>query len=50
TADVNWTHFDQKFSGVITAPTNIVVAKPAAVYQLKNQDQVNLILRAQRNF
>ena len=50
TADVNWTHFDQKYSGTILSPLVTTVAKPGVVYQLKNQDQVNLILRAQRNF
>ena len=50
TADVNWTHFDQKYSGTIVSPFVATVAKPGVVYQLKNQDQVNLLLRAQRNF
>jgi hypothetical protein len=50
TADVNWTHFDQKYSGTVVSPTLPVVAKPGVVYELKNQNQVNLLLRAQRNF
>jgi hypothetical protein len=50
TADVNWTHFDQKYSGTILSPLVATVAKPGVVYQLKNQDQVNMLLRAQRNF
>jgi hypothetical protein len=50
TVDVNWTHLDQKYSGVITAPAVAAIAKPAAVYELKNQDSVSMLIRAQRNF
>jgi hypothetical protein len=50
TADVNWTRLDQKYDGTITAG-NAPVAKPGAVlYQLKDQDHVSMLLRAQRNF
>jgi Porin subfamily len=49
-ADVLYTHLDQKFAGVITTGLNASVAKPAATYQLKDQDTVGLLLRAQRNF
>ena len=47
-AEVDWFHLDQKFSGVATlGPT---APKPATVYQFKDQDTVLLQLRAQRNF
>ena len=32
------------------APILTAVAKPAAVYELKDQDSFNFLLRAQRNF
>jgi hypothetical protein len=58
-ADLNWTHLDQKYDGNVTLPnpTNSTAgaivasaAKPAATYQLKDQDSVTLLLRAQRNW
>jgi Porin subfamily len=49
-ADVAWTHLDQKYSGFANVPALNGVAKPAAVYELKDQDTVSLLLRAQRNF
>ncbi|WGR91052.1 porin [Bradyrhizobium sp. ISRA443] len=48
-ADVTYTHLDQKYTGVAVAP-NATVAKPAALYELKDQDTVLLLLRAQRNW
>jgi hypothetical protein len=49
--DTLYTRLDQKFDGVITVPTPILaVAKPAAVYQLKDQSTVSVLARAQRNF
>jgi Porin subfamily len=50
TADVNWTHLDQKYSGALTSPGITAAAKPAAVYELKDQNSVSMLLRAQRNF
>jgi hypothetical protein len=50
TADVNWTQLDQKFSGTIASPGTAAVAKPAALYEMKDQNAVNVLLRAQRNF
>jgi hypothetical protein len=50
TADINWTQLDQKNSATIVAPTLPAVAKPGTVYQLKDQNSVNMLLRAQRNF
>ncbi|WP_316180883.1 MULTISPECIES: porin [unclassified Bradyrhizobium] len=49
-ADVAWTRLDQKFAGVANAPAAAAVAKPATTYQLKDQDSVSLLLRAQRNW
>jgi hypothetical protein len=49
-ADVTYTHLDQKFSGLIAPPLQAAIAKPAAVYELKDQNTVQLLLRAQRNF
>jgi hypothetical protein len=47
---VNWTRLDQKYSGAINSPGITSVAKPAAVYELKDQNSVSMLLRAQRNF
>ncbi|UPJ46300.1 porin [Bradyrhizobium sp. 200] len=49
-ADVTWTHLDQKMAGIVAAGPFNAVAKPAATYELKDQDTVSLLLRAQRNF
>jgi hypothetical protein len=50
-ADVTYTHLDQKFSGTAAVPATLTgVAKPAAVYELKDQDTVSMLLRAQRNW
>ncbi|QPF86114.1 porin [Bradyrhizobium genosp. L] len=48
-ADLTYTHLDQKFAGTITSASG-AVGKPAAVYELKDQDTVTLLLRAQRNW
>ncbi|MCP3477285.1 porin [Bradyrhizobium sp. CCGUVB1N3] len=50
TADVNWTHLDQKYSGTFTSPAVASIAKPAAVYEAKDQDAVSVRLTAARNF
>ncbi|MBR0855572.1 porin [Bradyrhizobium liaoningense] len=52
TADVSYVWLDQKFSGTIAgaATANAAVAKPAATYELKDQGNLQLLLRAQRNF
>ena len=49
-ADFTYSHLDQKYSGVITTPALASVAKPAATYELKDQDTYSLLLRAQRNW
>ncbi|TYO66564.1 porin [Bradyrhizobium hipponense] len=50
TADVSYSHLDQKYSGTIASPGIATAAKPAAVYELKDQNSVSMLLRAQRNF
>jgi porin-like protein len=48
TAEIMWTHLDQKMSGssVFTASS----PKPNALYEFRDQDTVHLQVRAQRNF
>ena len=50
TADLSCRDLDQKYSGAITAPAVAAFAKPAAMYELKDQNSLTLMLRAQRNF
>jgi hypothetical protein len=50
TADINVSRLDQKYSGVIAAPVGVAVAKPAALYEMKDQTGVSMLLRAQRNW
>ncbi|MET4800475.1 porin [Bradyrhizobium sp. LB11.1] len=50
TADLSWSRLDQKYSGAIASPGIASAAKPAAVYELKDQNSVSMLLRAQRNF
>ncbi|MFH1344618.1 MAG: porin [Pseudomonadota bacterium] len=49
-ADVTYHRLDQKHSGAIASPGVAAAAKPAAVYELKDQNTVSMLLRAQRNF
>ena len=50
-ADLTWAHLDQKYAGVWNAAQNSGSAKPGgAVYEIKDQDSVTLLLRAQRNW
>ena len=50
-ADVTYTNLDQKFAGTIAPAAALAgIAKPAAVYELKDQNTVSLLLRAQRNW
>ncbi|UGY12184.1 porin [Bradyrhizobium septentrionale] len=49
-ADLTYTHLDQKYAGTITYPGSASIGKPATVYELKDQDTVTLLLRAQRNW
>jgi hypothetical protein len=50
TADLSYSRLDQKYSGTIAAPAISAFAKPAATYELKDQNSLSLLLRAQRNF
>ncbi|UWU89830.1 porin [Bradyrhizobium sp. CB1015] len=52
TADLSYSRLDQKYSGTISGANTAVAtaAKPAAVYELKDQDSLILMLRAQRTF
>ena len=49
-ADLNWTHLDQKYAGTFAYAGAGAIAKPAATYELKDQDSITLLLRAQRNW
>jgi hypothetical protein len=49
-ADVTYTHLDQKYQGFVNASAISSTAKPATTYELKDQDTVSMLLRAQRNF
>src|SRR6266699_5069424 len=40
TADVNWTHLDQKYSGTVFVQPPASLAKPTALYELKDQNSV----------
>src|SRR4051812_28815496 len=48
-ADFTYTHLDQKMAGLVTNGS-AAIAKPTTLYELKDQDTVLLLLRAQRNF
>jgi len=47
-ADVLWANLDQKYAGAIALPA--VATKPASVYELKDQNTVSVLVRAQRNW
>ncbi|MBR1190384.1 porin [Bradyrhizobium sp. AUGA SZCCT0160] len=49
-ADVTWTRLDQKHAGTIAPGAVAGTAKPAAVYELRDQNTVSALIRAQRNF
>ena len=48
-ADVTYVHLDQKYAGTITTSAG-AIGKPVATYELKNQDTVQMLFRAQRNW
>jgi len=48
-ADVTYSMLDQKNVGTVSAAST-AIGKPAAVYELKDQNTVLLLLRAQRNW
>jgi hypothetical protein len=52
-ADLAYTMLDQKFAGGTTfvqAANAVAIGKPAAVYEVKDQNSLVLLLRAQRNW
>ncbi|WP_407118021.1 porin [Bradyrhizobium sp. LMG 9283] len=48
--DLNWSHLDQKYAGTVAYAGAGTTAKPAATYELKDQNSVVLLLRAQRDW
>jgi len=48
--EVTYTMLDQKMAGFIESAANTGIGKPAADYELKNQNTWMLLLRAQRNW
>ena len=51
-AELAYVMFDQKFTGGTTfaGPAFVSLGKPAAVYEMKDQSSLQLLLRAQRNW
>ncbi|MBH5391869.1 porin [Bradyrhizobium diversitatis] len=49
-ADLNYSQLNQKYAGSINYPGSTTAAKPPAIYEIKDQGTVSLLLRAQRNF
>ena len=50
-ADFTWSHIDVKHAGVWdNANFNNAAAKPTNLYEIKDQDSLTLLLRAQRNW
>jgi len=50
TADVTFARLDQKYSGTVVTGAVAALAKPAGLYELKSQNTVSMLLRAQRNW
>ena len=48
--DLLYSNLDQKFSGFAAAPAQAGIAKPAAFYELKDQNSFVFLARAQRNW
>ena len=52
-ADFTWSHIDQNNAGLVGGTSNSVtfpVGKPRTFYEFKDQDNLLLLVRAQRNF
>jgi hypothetical protein len=49
-ADLTYTHLDQKFAGSIAMAASAPTGKPAGIYSLSDQDTLLLLLRAQKNW
>ena len=50
TGDLTYTHLDQKFAGTVAFPGSAALGKPAAIYELKNQNTLTMMLKVQRNW
>jgi porin-like protein len=48
-ADFTWQHLNQNMVGTVNAGS-VAIGKPSAVYELRDQDNILLLLRAQRNW
>jgi hypothetical protein len=48
-ADLTWSHIDTKMAGLLTT-ASAAVGKPLAAYEMKSEDNVLLLLRAQRDW
>ncbi|MGY4319744.1 hypothetical protein ACVWW1_009071 [Bradyrhizobium sp. JR3.5] len=48
--DFVYTRLDQSFAGTVAFPGSPSIGKPGAVYELKDQNTYQLMLRAQRNW
>jgi hypothetical protein len=48
--DLTWTHLDQKYAGLTAAGTNLGIAKPVALYELRDQSTLQFLARVQRNW
>ena len=46
---MTYVHLDQKYAGTITT-SSAGIGKPVATYELKDQDTVQMLFRAQRNW
>ena len=49
-ADLTYTHLDQKYAGTVALAASPTIGKPAAIYSLADQDTLLLLLRAQKNW
>jgi hypothetical protein len=49
-ADFTYSYLDQKYVGTVVSPLLGGMAKPAAIYEVKDQSSANFLVRAQRNW
>ena len=49
-ADFTYSYLDQKYAGTTAFGASATAAKPAAVYELKDQSTYQMLIRAQRNW
>jgi hypothetical protein len=48
--DTTYTRLDQKYSGVYALPAPAAISKPGTTYEIKDQDSIQMLVRAQRNW